>query len=942
MLLLNAQSLTVDKINLLEAEYLQESDSINFICLTEVWYGNKYPATFPGFRRVSEFNRLHGRGGGLTIWARQHLDVEGIDVREYCLEKYFEACAIKCRHNNKTVVIILCYRSQGHLDIGVLCNGLNNILHQLYKPTIEFIILGDFNADPVRDRKCFRLLRDTMLTFGLYDIVSSPTRGDYMLDHVFRNQGSCLVIENTISDHRTLFCESGLQLRPRRSNDLYTRSYGPQQLTAFTRSLREEDWGVVFRSAEVDEAYDAFSLALTYHYEYNFPIKKRTVIDKRNNNWVNDEIRASSSYLRDLFHAQKKHDCLKEVYKQARRCHLLLIRDTKKQFYQNMIFSSNNIQRNSWRVVNALSGREPKRANIVHISDPNDGLITDHKVMATYFNYYFRDAPCRVVGQIPPVASTVAYSGKRFSDINFFLLPYSEEELLSLCRRRLRSGGSVGADGFQASVVKQTLDLLAKPLTYLVNLSFETGRFPKALKISKIIPIHKKGPKDLAENYRPIAITSVFSKIFEYCFLDRLDSFLSKYNVIKPNQFGFRGNCSTTDAVYDFVKSISTHLEAGECPVGVFCDLSRAFDCVNHKMLLDKLSDYGIRGTPLEWLSSFLAQRCQFVEIRADGCFPALSDRLNIVMGLPQGTVLSPVLFSLYINDMADDLDPACASTLYADDVSFSISNLDDDVLQYNCNNNLFKLLQWYNLNSLYLNASKTYYIRFHNRQKECKSLDLSVADFSISMKDSVRFLGVEIDQYLNWKMHCENLATKLNSSCFLFKSLRHLLNRDQLVALYHAQVGSRARYAILLWGNSPAAKDVFLSQKRVIRSMLGLRPIDSCRQAFKSLKILTIASLYILELNTYVYKHRSEFVTNRTVHSIDTRNKNNFHLQFFRLEISKNLPRSIGLKVFNELPEHIKSLPTLTKFKRGLNNYLLDHSFYSLREYSSSLVGEW
>ena len=122
------------------------------------------------------------------------------------------------------------------------------------------------------------------------------------------------------------------------------------------------------------------------------------------------------------------------------------------------------------------------------------------------------------------------------------------------------------------------------------------------------------------------------------------------------------------------------------------------------------------------------------------------------------------------------------------------------------------------------------------------------------------------------------------------------------IVALYHAQVGSRARYAILLWGNSPAAKDVFLSQKRVIRSMLGLRPIDSCRQAFKSLKICTIATLYILELNTYVYKHRSEFVTNQTVHSMNTRNKNNFHLQFFRLEISKNLPRSIGLKVFKVL----------------------------------------
>lgn len=940
VLLLNVQALSVDKIHLLESEYLHD-DSINLICLTEVWYGNKYLPTFTGFKKVTEFNRKQSRGGGLGIWARQHLFTTSINVLDYSIDMYFEVCAMKWYYNGRTTVVVLCYRSQAHLNIFPLCNGLYNILNKFFSPHVDFLILGDFNADPIRDAKDFQQLSDIMSMYGLSNIVTKPTRGKYILDHVFMRRGSSLVMDNIVSDHRTILCSSGIHHLPDRAIFHFVRKFGHRETLSFFESLDGEQWDGVFHAPCVDRAWEAFSLTLSHHYNNSFPLTKSTFRNSNNKEWITNEIRASSANLRDLYHTQKKFNQLRTLYQEARRHHLRLIQDSKKRFYQQLIFSSNNIIKSSWRVINKLSGKKSTSNDVIAIKDQHGALITDTQVIANNFNTYFREAPALVLSQIPTVdSSTHTATNSHKVTSSFFLLPYCPDELLNLCRRRLRSGRSAGPDGFRASIIKQAVEFLIQPLTHLVNASFESGQFPLLLKTSQIIPIHKKGPSDMMENYRPIALTSVFSKIFEYAFLNRLNPFLLKHNILKHNQFGFRENLSTTDAILNFLKPISTSLEAGECPVGVFCDLSRAFDCINHEVLLRKLADYGIRGTPLNWISSFLTHRNQFVAIHNSSTRKSCSDITCVNVGVPQGTVLSPTLFSLYINDMVDFLDPACASTLYADDASFSVSSSDDLRLQIICNSNLTRLLNWYCLNSLFLNSSKTHYIRFHNPQKECPPLNLSIGNFLISSKESIRFLGLEVDQHLKWKNHCDNLRSKLHASCFLFKSLRKLLNLQQLIALYHAQVGSRIRYAILLWGNSTDVGDVFLAQKRVVRSMLGLRSIDSCRPYFKSLRILTLTSVYILELCTYVFKHKSTFATTRDIHSFNTRHKDNFYLPSTRLDVSRNLPNYIGPKIFNRLPSHLKNIQTIHKFKTALKNLLITHTFYDIHEFLAALDG--
>ena len=519
----------------------------------------------------------------------------------------------------------------------------------------------------------------------------------------------------------------------------------------------------------------------------------------------------------------------------------------------------------------------------------------------------------------------------------------TELELTSIVKHKIKNKKSSGFDEISGSLIKQVLKPIVGVLTYIVNLSFEQGHFPEMLKMNKIVPIYKKGNAHLAENYRPVALIPIFSKIFEYCFLSRLEPFLTCNKVVSPYQFGFRQHCSTMTAIQHFYERLMEHLEHGECPAGVFCDLSRAFDCVNHRLLLNKMEAYGVRGSALGWLESFLTNRRQYVSVSykdpGNGGRSCDSDVTTISLGVPQGSVLGPSLFVCYINDLISVVDPGWAVALFADDSSFIMSSQKHQDLENICNSGMSTILEWFNNNSLYLNSSKTTYIRFHTPQnKRDHDLNLKVGEENISRSSSSKFLGLTIDQNLNWKEHCSTLCSKLNSLCYMIRNLRAVLPLAELLSVYNAYVGSRLHYGICFWGASSASKDVFVTQKRVVRCMLGVSQGTSCRSQFARLNILTLTGILIYELGKFVYLNKTRFLQNCDIHDHLTRSKDNLYMPKSRLNVSKYSPHNLGRVVFNSLPQHIKEAQNLSIFKKQLKIFLVKHEFYSLDDFWTSV----
>ena len=422
---------------------------------------------------------------------------------------------------------------------------------------------------------------------------------------------------------------------------------------------------------------------------------------------------------------------------------------------------------------------------------------------------------------------------------------------------------SCGIDHISSKLLKRISIIIAAQLAHIVNQSLCTGIFPDRLKISRVIPLYKKDDPHLVDNYRPISILPAISKVFERIVFNQLYDYMHQNELFYVSQYGFRKIHSTELASVELVDRIRLDIDKGRIPLSVFLDLSKAFDTLDHSIPLKKMNFYGISGIPLQWFSSYLMNRQQLVDY--DGTFSSVTI-LNT--GMPRGSILGPLLFIIYMNDIHEASENFHA-ILHADDTSlfsslgsFNVSlngnNFDKHVLSTNINNELRKIQEWLNINKLSLNVSKTKYIIFHNHQRNIDSLipDIRINNQAIERVSEFNFLGLTIDAHLSWNAHIQKISNKVAKSIGILNRLKRYMPPNILRTLYSALILPHFQFSILNWGFK--ANRITRLQKRAIRVITNSKYNAHVEPLLKQLNLLKVSDIFHNSLIKLFYKYKS------------------------------------------------------------------------------------
>lgn len=920
------------------------------LCLTEHWLDHNTKSALNSIYRykpITNFVRSSKkRGGSCVLVNSQYKATPRADINSFSVESVFECCGANVQLMNVTVVICI-YRAPSKLkpDCDLFFKQLQKLLIYVCKknPKFHIILCGDFNIDILESNLLSQQFLTIIDSFHLHINIFTPTRttsvSQSCIDNIitsFNPTMSCSQIVNIdITDHDAqLLCTPLIYnkklMKKQNVPKAKIRIYSDNNIKNLKNKLASETWTNIYDSnIDVNKAYNNFLATFLYYFNNYIPLVTcKSGFSQHSKGWVTDGIRVSSNnkrYLHFLAKSSKDPAFLNYVRKYKlifKRC----IQEAKRAYNNKLIRESKNRTKAAWKIVKADSQQktEPTLINTINFESIQ---TNDSQEISTLFNKFFNTTSERLLTEIDrelavKFLSRTSTPAKKFHSINYT----STREVKNIIKN-LKASKSAGWDGIPTHILKKCSNELIRPLCFLINKSIDENLFPEALKYSIISPIFKKGNPTHMENYRPISLLPAFSKIFEKVVAKRLLHYFEENNVFFENQFGFRRGRNTTMAINEFVESIMKAVDGSQYTVGVFCDLSKAFDCVNHELLISKLRHCGVEDGALKWVVSYLTNQKQSVKINKT----TQSEYSVITAGIRQGSVLGPLMYLVYSNDLSQTVDSSTLITYVDDTTSICQSSSEAELINI-LTTNISNMTKWFNSNGLQLNKDKTYAINFHSNYSKGKHSDDLYIQSIVNTSHNGNFLGLKVDPCLKWNIHIDHLSKVLSKSHFVILSLSKSLDIKTLKMVYYAYVYSNLTYGVIFWGNSHSSHKIFKIQKRIIRIMTNSNFSSSCRPLFKELKILPLPCIYILNTLMFVKENLTKLLyTNQNQYSI--RNKK-LHYPTHRLAAYETIPSYSGRRLYNGLPVFIQDEPDTKRFKVLLHRYLIEHVFYSVEEY--------
>lgn len=813
---------------------------------------------------------------------------------------------------------------------------MENYLKTQKKNYDYHVIVGDTNIDILSDKIYSQVYLNILSEYGYLSYINEYTRiageSKSCIDHIFikaRHSKDIdhirsFIFQYDLTDHHPVIahlCFESIEKRAR-GGEYMTRKY--INYPALKRDLSEVDWNRVCTEDDLNKATTNLVNIIKSNIDRN--VNTVNIKVHKKTPWITTALLVSIKTKARLYKETLKCPNNREViqsYKIYKNKLNNLIKYTKAKYYSSQINKSRASSKDLWRCVKSMSSKHTSKENEVHEIRAENGELIQNKVkIADEFNTYYKHLGEKLASQIcRPKAITWDIDTEIMDTL--YLKPTDENEVLR-CINLLKNGKSPGYDGIRSEVLKEIANVIKRPLASLINRSFSTALFPDVLKIGVVKPVYKSGDKREMSNYRPISLMSSISKIFEMILKERINKFASKYNIISDNQYGFREGRSTSDAVANLTNLIYRAVDNSSPALCIFVDLAKAFDTVNHAILAQKLEGYGIRGHVNQLLGSYLKDRMQYIEVDGEYC----TDGFVISCGVPQGTILGPLLFTFYINGLLKQtFDGTIIS--FADDAAVFYREDTWEGLKARAERDFSKIKMWLDYNLLTLNTSKTNFLTFssYNNKKanlRCLKID-SVNSTCIKQVNSTTYLGVTIDEHLRWEKHVNNLVRKLRGLLYKFRYLKEVLDRKQLTILYYSLVQSQLSYGIIGWGGvtNNHLNGLEVIQKWFLKIIHGKKRTYPSEELYREARVFDIRQLFCYSICLELYKCR-HLVTFKT-HRYSTRFRDILcEKQRVHKTIGERSYNYLILRLHDVLPEYIRNATNIQVYKKRVKQWIL------------------